>query len=407
MDKDRILREPLKSYKDGKYLVFENTATNKVCKFDLSTHECIGFSGRKVKNVKSQLSGYHLDDVIDSFEDSNYMNFLRFIDENINRVKNGMGSWKVERYTNVGTFLEFVDDYSRFEQFFACGLSKGLNRDLKFNFNEIPKGLIKIIRNYDLNIDNNIIESYIDHPNLFNQILNLYENKEIDMSKHKLLELLTFSNEPIKKSRVYQSNNSINFVSLITEYKYKPKSLFKYIDNLIRYESLNSYSYIICELRDYAKMQTLMGCKFDKYPRYFLTTMKIVIRNYNSYKVKYDEELFKKSISLEYEFGDEKDEFNIVVPKSTDDVKNEGAKLNHCVASYINDIIDRKTVILFMRNSKILEKPLITLEIRNYKIVQNRGSFNRYPSEEEMGFIDRYKKYLNKLAKLNEEKAIA
>jgi len=43
------------------------------------------------------------------------------------------------------------------------------------------------------------------------------------------------------------------------------------------------------------------------------------------------------------------------------------------------------------------ERSLVTLEIKNYKVVQARGKFNRDVTKEEQSVINKYNERLNKI----------
>jgi len=131
--------------------------------------------------------------------------------------------------------------------------------------------------------------------------------------------------------------------------------------------------------------------------RIFLTTHKIATRNYTRLIQKFVEEDFKKVIDLKLEYT--YDRYKIIYPKTTQDIKDEAVQLNHCVASYIQNVIDGKTHILFLRNKDDTERSLVTLEIKNYKVVQARGKFNRDVTKEEQFVIDKYNGKLNKTNK--------
>jgi hypothetical protein len=49
-------------------------------------------------------------------------------------------------------------------------------------------------------------------------------------------------------------------------------------------------------------------------------------------------------------------------------------------------------------------KSLVTLEIRDYKVVQARGKFNRIVTTEEQNMIDQFNIYLTKLKNKRETK---
>lgn len=387
----------IKSYKEHQFLVFE-LEDGKTVKYNLATGESIGKSGKVVKDICTQLRGYNLLDIIHSFQDDKYREFLKFIDKRVNSssAKGYCRSYgRVDKIRNIGSFLKRIDDYNEYEQFFAAGLNN-IAYPLEYKFKEIPKGLFKLVREYDLKITNELIKSYIDYPNLFINLL----NKEYYSIKHEAIaKLITydlcFNYRNSTYYYGYSNDYKERFMSLINEYNYKPKSLLKHLDNLITYEALDSLENIINEFYDYVKMMSAITNKYEKYPKNFLTTHKIACRNYNRLKIEYSEEIFnkRKDKSLEFTYGN----YKIIYPKTTDDIKEEGISLNHCVSSYIGSVIDGKCHILFLREKDELDKSLVTLEIRNNKVIQARGKFNRDVNKKEQMVIDEYNKKLERL----------
>jgi hypothetical protein len=86
------------------------------------------------------------------------------------------------------------------------------------------------------------------------------------------------------------------------------------------------------------------------------------------------------------------DEFSVVAPKTPMDIANEGICLNHCVKSYLDNVIAGKTNILFVRKSNDLEKPFYTLEVKKNRIRQCHGFGNCNVSEADglREFLERY-----------------
>ena len=82
--------------------------------------------------------------------------------------------------------------------------------------------------------------------------------------------------------------------------------------------------------------------------------------------------------------------YSVVNPKTTDDIVNEGRYLHHCVGSYVNTVIKGATKILFFRNNDNIDKPLITLEVRDGVLRQYKGRQNRRPTDTEMDEIMRW-----------------
>jgi len=371
----------LTSCKENQYLVFYFDDGKNV-KYNLSTGETIGKLGKPVKDIRTQLSGYDLLQVINSFQDEKYKNFLKFLDNNfINKSHAKRYSYgRVDRITNVGSFLSKIDGYKYFEQYFACGIEK-LDYRIKHKLNEVPKNLIKLCKTHSITLDDNLIISYKDNPNLFNTLLN-YEFTSIP--KYSVQSIL------------YQNNQYKNkFDQLISTYNYKPISLLQYIDNLMTFEALDNFHDVVSELLDYCNMMSKISPKYEKYPKNFLTTHKIATRNYNRLKQQFIEEDFKKVIDLKLEHT--YDSYKIIYPKTTQDIKDEAVQQNHCVASYIQNVIDGKTHILFLRDKENIERSLVTLEIKNYKVVQARGKFNREVTNEEQVIISKYNEKLNKI----------
>lgn len=377
----------MKSYKEKQFLVFE-FEDGKNVKYNLATGECIGKSGRRVKDICTQLRGYNLLEVIDSFENDNYKRFLSFVDMEVNRSFND-SSIRVNKIRNIGSFLNKIKDYSKYEQFFSAGIKK-VKCSISYNIREIPRGLILLCKKYNLILSEKLISNYKDNPSLYNNLLDLELNS---ISKKELLVFIN-SNDYWDSDYFYRQK----FDELINRYKYKPQSLVVYLDNLMTYEALSGFNSTLRELYDYVTMMSAISDKYEKYPRNFLTTHKIASRNYNRLKTQFEEEVFNKRIdkSLEYSYQD----YKFIYPKSTSEIKDEAVQQNNCVSSYIQNVIDGKCHILFMRKKDNLSKSLVTIEVRDDKIVQAKGKYNRDVNEREQEAIDKYNSRIGRMKKV-------
>ena len=83
----------MKTAKEKEFLVFV-LDDGSVVKYNLATHETIGKLGKPVRDLKTQLRGYSMRTVIDSFENENYRHFLSFVLRQNPNI------------SNVGTLLE-------------------------------------------------------------------------------------------------------------------------------------------------------------------------------------------------------------------------------------------------------------------------------------------------------------
>ena len=180
------------------------------------------------------------------------------------------------------------------------------------------------------------------------------------------------------------------FNKLVNEYDYNAKDLWLYLDRIKTFEAVEDTGFLIHELYDYANMMCQLSPKYDKYPRNFLTTHKIACRNYDRMKKEFPEELFKKRINKQYEcfFGD----YIFIYPESTQDIKDEAASQNNCVASYIDKVIDGECHILFLRKKNKPDESLVTIEVRNNHIVQAKRRFNDDVTSEDQKAIDAFNK---------------
>lgn len=353
-------------HKNGKYLEFL-LDDGKTVKYDLSTGQSIGVKGKPVNSVCHKMKGYSINEVIDSIDDENYRNFLRYVDKchNLNCAR------------NFGTLLNIARECRGQEQYFSSGLTDLYPNTPDFKY--CPKGLLNYAVRYKLSITRGTINAYKESPNLFGLAFSLdYLSLDVKDIEH----ILTFM----------MTRNDFYVPYMMNRYNYNPKSLFLYIDKIYTYEAV-SIETILYYLEDNARMMSSLSSKFEKYPNHFLTTHNIVIRNYNRMKQEFSNEMFQKRVDNSLAFTYK--EYQVVVPQCPQDIKDEAVQQNNCVASYIDRVIEGSCSIVFLRNKANPDKSLITVEIRDGKIVQAKAAYNQEPNEEQLKVLDEYQIYLN------------
>lgn len=88
------------------------------------------------------------------------------------------------------------------------------------------------------------------------------------------------------------------------------------------------------------------------------------------------------------------DKYRIIIPKAQYDLTKESECLNHCVRTYINQVADRKTFILFLRLKSDIKKPYATIEVTpDMKLIQLKAINNTKASKEAQEFV---KEWANK-----------
>lgn len=129
-------------------------------KYDFATKTCIGKKGLKVRDLRRQLKGISINDICECCADKNYAQFLHFVmTQYSNRYKD---------IYNIGTILEKATQYARFEQFFSAGLGNNISGSLSKTINDIPKGLITLVRNHsDINLNDAFVDNYKENPDGF------------------------------------------------------------------------------------------------------------------------------------------------------------------------------------------------------------------------------------------------
>ena len=80
----------------------------------------------------------------------------------------------------------------------------------------------------------------------------------------------------------------------------------------------------------------------------------------------------------------------------TEDIKKEAVQQSNCVVSYIDRVINGQCDIIFMRNANTPNESLVTVEIRNKKVVQARRRFNESVTDEQQKVLDKYETFLSK-----------
>lgn len=85
--------------------------------------------------------------------------------------------------------------------------------------------------------------------------------------------------------------------------------------------------------------------------------------------------------------------YSVIMPKNADEIVEEGRYLRHCVgtAGYIEAMAANRCTILFLRDNKKINTPLITIEERDGAIRQCYGARDTYNTNEQIrDFIMEY-----------------
>lgn len=156
-----------------------------------------------------------------------------------------------------------------------------------------------------------------------------------------------------------------------------------------RYNLVTDYfDYISnCKILDYN-----MNSELVLFPKHFKKAHDDAATNAASRKLEKEyariAELLPKMHEL-YDF--ENDKYLIMAPNSGKDITYEGQAMNHCVGTYVGKVASGSCVILFVRRKDKPNKPYVTVEVSNNKVVQVRAFGNASPSDEVKEFMKEFK----------------
>jgi hypothetical protein len=104
-----------------------------------------------------------------------------------------------------------------------------------------------------------------------------------------------------------------------------------------------------------------------------------------------------------FKYGD----YLIRAAESSEELIEEGKKLDHCVAThYLEPYAEGKTIILVVRKIDKPNIPLVTVEVKRNEVKQAYGIHDTRPKQEVLEFIEEYKKaILNKSKKKSKKVA--
>lgn len=106
----------------------------------------------------------------------------------------------------------------------------------------------------------------------------------------------------------------------------------------------------------------------------------------------YDPQISLMEKDLEHRYQFRSDGLVVLPPHSAQEIVLEGQKLHHCVGGYVERVINKNCVILFIRQEAKRDKPFYTVEVRGNRVLQVRGVNNRDPVPEVKEFLQKWKR---------------
>ena len=134
--------------------------------------------------------------------------------------------------------------------------------------------------------------------------------------------------------------------------------------------------YLNAQIYVYGKIQ-------DKYSEHLATDEQIL--SYKVAKLREAEQVqnFSEAANRMKLFEGESGKYIFIAPKTPRDLIEEGQRMSNCVASYIDRVANGESMVFFMRKKADPEHSLVTIEVRDGRLVQVKARFNKRPTAEQ------------------------
>lgn len=204
-------------------------------------------------------------------------------------------------------------------------------------------------------------------------------------------------------------HNSISSLKDIAEFNLTLKQIVEYIQQAETQQYLFHLDKTLELWRDVLRMAKALNLRLRKdikFPTYLKPQHDKLVFFTNKLAEIQEEEAFKKILpqSLVYEYsGEETDDFIIVVPKTPQELMDEGDAQSHCVASYLNSVTKGECIVAFLRKKEKPNESYFTIEICNGEVRQLKGFSNCLCTDtESLKFVKRWMK-IKKLTKASKD----
>ncbi len=334
------------------------------------------------ENVNSTLNGRYI--TYQYFMNSNwkaiYNRYYGFGDEfklypyNLKKVFKNT-KWQ---YCQIWNFAKHIDIFGYFGYF-------NINGYLSIDVELLVKNKLYIMAN---SLINNYFIIKIDNKFLYKNI-KFVKKHHLDIDEYLFFEKFKIENiRLIRNYAQYLNNFTKTFFDLKIDLEKADREILNIKNNLIDY-----LDYLeICKSLEYN-----MKDKRILYPH------KDIVEEHdrvNDLFIVYQNKKINKSIKnryLQIKNNIYKNKKYIIFPvKSQSQLINESSQQNNCVKTYAERIANGVCDIYFMRLLSEPKKSLVTVEVRNNKVVQQRTKFNEATTKEQQKFLELWeRKILN------------
>jgi hypothetical protein len=224
-----------------------------------------------------------------------------------------------------------------------------------------------------------------------------YSSFGVSKNHYEFMKRIDIDYKTLMAMRIYstEDTNTLDFIkSLIDVFGFKElKELNFNINRLKEYLSdKNIYDYY-----DYIECAKMLKLKLDNNVLYTKDFMNNHDKLYKQVLIINDKEIDNKIKNI-YEVIKinkyEDDKYVIFPASSIDELLDESNQMSNCVKTYSKRIVDGLCQIYFMRLKSDVNKSLVTVEVKDNKVVQARSRFNNDINEEERDVLKNFENSL-------------
>lgn len=210
--------------------------------------------------------------------------------------------------------------------------------------------------------------------------------------------------QELRSNRKGLTELDINTMVQISQYGISFKQIADYFKEVKENQFFFDLGSILLFWRDSLKMAKDLDMRFRKdikYPKSLKLHHDKLTFYTNQLAEAIEAKHFDEAVedALQYEYAGDKyedgteDKFFISIPKTPQELIDEGDAQCHCVASYLDSVSNKACIIAFLRKKEEPDESYFTIEIRNNKIMQLKGFSNVLCCDEEtLKFIKKWMK---------------
>lgn len=192
--------------------------------------------------------------------------------------------------------------------------------------------------------------------------------------------------------------NKIRYLSNFSESVLKEIAGYINLDKFIKYAKMHRGKIDVHMYKDYLRFAKLLGLDLKNKKYTFPDNLEERHDELEkSYEVK-NREILNKSIAERYKelkqniYKDE--EFIIIPAKNVEALEKESKEQSNCVRTYSEKYATGKCDIYFMRLLKNKNKSLVTVEVKDNKVVQSRIKYNAQPNPIQLLFLKKWQEQI-------------